>query len=156
MTKEERFWSNVEVKDSASCWEWKKRKDNNGYGRTNLFYYDSYRKTGAHQIALILSGKHIPDGKLVRHLCNNPSCCNPKHLDIGTAKDNALDCVKSGRTMIGSKNPSSKLTEQDVKEIKEQLAIGKKLGAILGKKYGVSKTIISDIKNNKIWRHIND
>lgn len=156
MNKEERFWSNVDIQQSTDCWEWKKRKDSDGYGRTKLFYYNSYMKTGAHQIALILSGRKIPKGQLVRHSCNNPSCCNPDHLDVGTAKDNALDCIKSGRTLIGSKNPASKLREQDVKEIKQQLATGKKLGAMLGKKYGVSKVIISDIKHNKTWRHIND
>jgi hypothetical protein len=154
MDKEERFWNHIDVKSSNDCWNWKMRKDNDGYGRTQLFYPNIYKKTGAHQIAWILSGNKIEDNQMIRHMCNNPSCCNPNHLNVGTAKDNALDCVNSGRTMVGSKNPSSKLTEQDVKEIKQELANGKKLGAMLGRKYGVSKVIISDIKHNKTWRHV--
>lgn len=154
MNKEEIFWNHIDVKTPNDCWNWKMKKDRNGYGRTHLFYPNIYKKTGAHQISWLLSGNSIEQGQLIRHKCNNPSCCNPTHLDVGSPKDNAMDCVNSERTLKGSKNPSSKLTEKDVKKIKETLALGKKLGAILSKEYGVSKVVISNIKNNKTWRHV--
>lgn len=151
--KEKTFWNNVDIRSNDECWLWKRYTDSDGYGRTKLFY-NIFKKTGAHQISWILSGNDIPTGLLIRHKCNNPKCCNPNHLDIGTAKDNALDCINSNRTMIGSKNPSSKLTEKQVREIKSQLSNGKKLGAKLAKQYGVSKVVICDIKHNKTWRHV--
>lgn len=91
----------------------------------------------------------------IRHKCDNPSCCNIEHLEIGTAKDNARDKVKRNRSRKGipnlsargTNNKSHKLTEKQVIDIYISYLSHKKLAD----KYNVSRTLISAIKNNKWW-----
>lgn len=102
----------------------------------------------------------IPKGKLLRHLCNNAWCVNVKHLEIGTSKDNYDDMVKCGRSkvgkntpgILGNKNPASKLTENDVKNI----YLSDLKNSQLAKLYSVSETNISYIKNKKQWKWLTD
>jgi len=98
-----------------------------------------------------LNGSDIPKGMVVRHKCNNPFCINPDHLEIGTPADNVRDMIKSGRNSCGEKHPSSKLTEDQVKEI---FLNSTSIQAELAKRFGISHTVISLIKSGKIWKHI--
>jgi hypothetical protein len=93
----------------------------------------------------------IPQGMVVRHLCNNPSCINPEHLKIGTHYDNVQDRVRSNRSAIGINNGRSKLKEKDVIEIKSNNKTSLTDLAII---YDVTTKVISNIKNNKNWKHI--
>ena len=95
----------------------------------------------------------IPKGMVIRHKCDNPSCCNIEHLEIGTRYDNVQDMIKRGRAkygmyeirLFGEKNPNSKLTEKQVCEIySSNLSCNK-----LAKLYGVSNTNIKYIKNKR-------
>lgn len=87
--------------------------------------------------------------ELVRHSCNNPACCNPTHLVSGSAWDNSQDMIQSGRSLIGERQPRSKLTESQVELI---LKDPRKQGKI-AKEYGVSRSHISNIKSGKGWKH---
>jgi hypothetical protein len=89
----------------------------------------------------------IPRGLQVLHTCDNPGCYLPKHLFLGTHKDNMADMVHKGRQYItwGTRNGNSKLTSNDVQNIRADGATNK----ILTQKYGVSKSTISEIKNRK-------
>lgn len=85
---------------TASCWEWAKGKDKDGYGQCHASYVA--KKAGvtrAHQLAYITWVGKIPKGVFVCHTCDNPSCCNPKHLFLGTPLDNNKDMVKKGRAV---------------------------------------------------------
>lgn len=78
----------------AGCWEWQRSKDNVGYGT----FKDVTRKTHKlHRLMYQLYKGSIPEGMLVCHTCDNPACCNPDHLWVGTQKDNIRDCVVKGR-----------------------------------------------------------
>jgi hypothetical protein len=92
-----RFWSKVAVSDDwTSCWEWSRRKDKWGYGQFTLSFP---RKTCfAHRFALGQAGVVVPSDLLVMHHCDNPLCCNPMHLTLGTHLDNARDRVMKGRS----------------------------------------------------------
>lgn len=102
----------------------------------------------------------IPNGMLIRHKCDNPSCCNIKHLEIGTPYDNVQDMIKRGRDVyhkpkgkiLGSKNGSSKLTENQVKEIYLSKEKAKKISKI----YDISTTMIYYIKSKKYWKWFTD
>jgi hypothetical protein len=80
------FWDNVDIKTKDDCWNWKYGKAK-GYGCS---YYNG-KKQLSHRVAFYLSNGEIPEGKIICHKCNNPACCNPRHLYAGTKKDNAID-----------------------------------------------------------------
>ena len=86
------FWSWVDKGDEDDCWEWKGGKTE-GYGQLNYHGVQSR----AHRIAWELKNGEIPDGMYICHSCDNPSCCNPNHLFMGTAKDNTDDCISKDR-----------------------------------------------------------
>jgi hypothetical protein len=69
------------------CWEWLKHKDKDGYGRLRY----QTKRMGAHQWSYLHHVGLIPDGMFVCHSCDNPSCCNPMHLWLGTTQENTKD-----------------------------------------------------------------
>lgn len=95
-------------------------------------------------------------GLVVRHKCDNPTCINPEHLELGTPKENNDDKVKRGRcsSLPGESNPSSKLTEEKVKEIKTLLLQGDLTLTEIGKRFGVSRKAISKIRDGETWRSV--
>lgn len=89
----------------------------------------------------------------VRHKCDRPSCCNPKHLKLGDNQDNVTDRVLRARSAKGSKSGASKLTELKVEEIIKELQQGA-TASILAQQHGVSRQAIYDISTGKNWAHI--
>lgn len=76
------------------CWEWLSSRDQDGYGLVG--HRGKYLKV--HRIMLAAhKGGPIDPTMNARHRCDNPSCCNPDHLDWGTPLDNQIDSIKRGR-----------------------------------------------------------
>lgn len=146
------------LKNSAvterGCWEWVGGRSKSGYGACN-------RNVGGHRESLIhrwswyIHNGPIPDGMWVLHHCDNPPCCNPDHLFLGTQLDNLKDMINKGRDTKarGSKIGLSKLKEMDVVEIKTLIKSGVKCREI-AIKFGVSKRTINYISQGKSWRHV--
>jgi len=86
------------------------------------------------------------------HSCYYLSLINPSHLDIGTRSQNARDKLAHGTMVQGSKCHLSKLTEEKVKTIKEQLLF--KTNRELAEEYGLHKGTIAGIRNGKTWKHV--
>lgn len=80
----ERFWAKVDK--SGDCWIWTAYRDRSNYGR----FAANNRKVPelAARVAVRLSGRTIPDGYQVDHLCRNPPCVRPEHLDVVTPLEN--------------------------------------------------------------------
>jgi HNH endonuclease len=89
----ERFWAKVAKGDG--CWEWQAGKDKNGYGQFTV--YPPRRTLRAHRVAYEMEVGPIPDGLMVLHRCDNPSCVRPDHLFTGDAKANSEDMLSKGR-----------------------------------------------------------
>lgn len=88
----ERFYSKVK-KLKSGCWEWVAcKRGKTGYG---AFKFEG-KLIDAHRMSYIIAKGYIPSGFLVCHTCNNRLCVNPKHLILGTYKDNHNDGVKNG------------------------------------------------------------
>lgn len=138
-----RFFQRIK-KSSSGCWEWTKGRDTDGYGR---FYSRSLEETRAHRAAFKLFLGEIPNTLLVRHTCHNPSCCNPKHLMIGTSKDNAQDCVRAGRSGTGFKNGRCKINKEELLYIISQK--GKVSAKKLAKYVSINSSQIYKIWNGE-------
>lgn len=146
----DRFWSKVDKDDPDECWEWTGPTDNYGYGMFSL----RKKKIRAHRVAyFIFTGKSITN-KLVCHSCDNPLCVNPFHLWTGSHQDNSSDMKEKNRHTPGEKDAASKLTEEQVLEIRSKYSFHKYTGVMLGREYGVAPTTILNIVHRKTWKHI--
>jgi HNH endonuclease len=121
-----------------------------GYGMVTV----NRRTFRAHRVAYELYVGPIPDGLLIRHTCDNPACCNPRHLLTGTDLDNKWDSIERGRHNFGKKNGSARLTDEQVLAIRAQYASGRYLLRELGAIYGVSRVHVGRIVHGKKWAHL--
>ena len=151
------FWSKVSISENKrDCWEWCGAKKKTGYG--NLRINKKYRI--AHRVAFELANGPIPEGYIVCHICDNPACCNPNHLMLGTIKSNAADMLIKSRqkkpesAARGSVNGNSKLNERDVLEIRRAYASREMNQYQLAEIFGVSQPSIGSIIRNETWRHV--
>lgn len=88
---EARFWA--KVNKTETCWLWTGAR-NGDYGD---FYVDRQCKSiGAHRYSYLLSGREIPDGYHVDHLCRTPLCVNPAHLETVTGGENTRRAIRIG------------------------------------------------------------
>ena len=110
------FASRVEKTDT--CWLWTGGVKSPGYGNFQIgrgTLSRSQRPTKlAHRVSWEIYNEIIPDGLLVCHSCDNPSCVRPSHLFLGTVKDNALDMVRKRRTPMGENQHASIFKEEEV------------------------------------------
>jgi hypothetical protein len=92
---------------SGGCWEWQGAKTGNGYGNI-VIEYDSENKKGSnrmvHRVVYELMKEPIPKGKVLNHLCNNPPCCNPDHLEAVSTKENLAYMRMLNRHSNGEKH----------------------------------------------------
>jgi hypothetical protein len=126
-----------------------------GYGR--VWAGRPVRKVSfAHRVAYELGHGEPPGEAMVCHHCDNPPCCNPAHLFLGTRADNNRDASSKGigRGLPGEGNPHARLTEHQVLAIIELVAQGVE-GILLAQAVGVSRGTISNIARGKAWRHLN-
>ena len=150
------FEKNVIRKEG--CWGWKGSVAKGGY--PVMTCRKACGPDRGHRTSWVIHNGKIPEGLFVCHSCDNPICTNPDHLWIGTHKQNNDDKIAKCRQSnippphkVGSENGSSKLKEDQVKEIKILLKKGL-TSRDIGKQYGVSKTTILRIKTGKNWSHI--
>jgi len=140
---------NVKVQLNG-CWEWQNSLDKDGYGQLMI----DKKMYKPHRVAAYLwHGFNFESDKWILHHCDNPPCCNPEHLYIGNAKQNAQDRQRRGRSnsVIGSNHGLSKLREVDVLEIRKLLSEGVRPG-VLAKQFKVSAANITKIKQNRGWK----
>jgi hypothetical protein len=95
----------------------------------------------------------IPEGLVVMHKCDNPKCINPEHLMLGTLSENNKDAVAKGRNAKGELNGHSKLTGEQVIEIRLRLGNGER-PMNLAVEFNVSRPTMSDIKARRTWKHV--
>jgi hypothetical protein len=152
VTLAERFWSKVLKTDT--CWFWQAQVNNKGYG---VFTYYTVRTPTrpskglyAHRVSWMLTHGDIPEGLRVLHRCDNPPCCNPKHLFLGTQKENMVDCAKKGRASKGGDN--AKVTPEQVRLIRADT----RKHHVIAADYGMRRLAIWNIKKRRTWANVPD
>jgi len=143
-TEAERFFKKIKINEVTGCHEWTGSKFRDGYGQFRLSR--GVGMISAHRWIC----QPIPDGMLVLHRCDNPSCVNRDHLYFGTHKENMKDMVQKKRQAKGAKIHTAKLTEDDVNKIRND----NRLHKVIANEYNVSDNLIGQIKNKEIWKHI--
>lgn len=146
---EARFWHLCGKQ--PGCWAWE------GYTSAG---YAALRRNGkhvkAHRLSYEITHGPIPDGLSVCHSCDNTVCTNWSHLFLGTHAINMADRDAKGRQgdHAGEANGRSKITLEQVGEIRSLWAVGGQTKRELGRQYGITDTAIAQIVNNRTWRAV--
>lgn len=141
------FWSKVAIGDEDACWLWTAGTNAKGYGR---FHVPGTLSDAvlAHRYALEQKIGPLPKGVCSLHRCDNPPCCNPKHLFAGTRVDNNEDMRVKGRAAApplykGETHPRSVLPDTQVAAIRDD----PRTQTQIAEAFKVSQTTVWRIKN---------
>jgi len=160
--------SRILIDETTGCWNWQGSINTGGYGTIAI-----RRKTRTlHRLNYERLVGEIPKGICVLHKCDNPRCCNPEHLFLGTQADNIRDMHEKGRARTAStaypqelnlwkpkrepdfryytpKSHKLKLSETQKSEIRQKYSTGQYQQNTLARAYGVSNTQIHNIVRGK-------
>lgn len=149
-TVADRFWNLVDKRGADECWPWKGHRRPAGYGWFNFY---GRAPMNASRAAYILA-RGEPGDRFVCHTCDNPPCCNPAHLWLGSSAENTADMDRKGRRINaparGEQSGRAKLTAQKVRDIMASTAPDSALALL----YGVSAAAIYNVRHGKAWAHI--
>lgn len=141
------------VTKSDGCWEWTGAKVS-GYGTFN----EHGKHWRAHRYAWERANGPIPEGLVVMHRCDNPSCVRLDHLQIGTQLENRRDAVAKGRTARGSATHAAKLSEQDVRDIRANHQPGRRNvpwnTAWIAVRFDIDVSAVRLIVRRRNWKHV--
>lgn len=172
-----RFWSKVAVLRDNECWLWNAFRNDRQYGMFGIGRHIFL----ASRVAFVAANGVDPAELEVLHQCDNPPCCNPFHLFLGTHQDNMDDTVRKGRRKgliapsglpknlargdrngsrthpealrRGEQHPDSVITEKQVREIRALRQQGKRFKE-LAEMYGMTVSGINQIVHRRTWNHV--
>lgn len=169
---EDRFWNFVDKSGGEdACWLWTGEVNSGGYGRIT----DYWQKILAHRYSWSLVNGEIPEGKSICHTCDVRACVNPRHLWLGSHRDNMQDALAKGRHgglvtgkpgKKGEENVRAILTDEQVRAIRAAYIHrppdhvgrwsrkGRPTVTSLAEEYGVSRSLIGAILKRKVWTHL--
>jgi hypothetical protein len=149
---ERRLWLRVSEQPSG-CWEWQGALFPAGYGQITY----QGKPMGVHRVVMILLG-HDVEGVVVRHECDNPPCCRPDHLLLGTQKMNMEDAVKRNRmnNVKGAHHYKAKFSDAHVLYLRATYADPSNTLTIaeLAKANDIDASALGKILRRQTWKHI--
>ena len=150
---EKRFWLHVTILGPDDCWPWMSSTHKFGHGYFNVS--PKAKNHYAHRVAKMLDlGKVLDKSETVRHSCDNPPCCNPKHLIVGTKKQNTEDMLSRGRCSAGNKHYNSKITNEQSDWARKVYSKKEMTQQQIGKVLGISQSAVSRILSNKRYKKV--
>ena len=143
------FWSRVRVGEKDQCWPWTGPRNRKGYGEIAVPAFIATRKTRAHRVAFILENGAMAQTAHILHRCDNPPCCNPRHLRQAGNAENVAERISKGRS---AESPTTKLTPSQVRQIR---GIGDSMSRQqLGRLFGISGRNVLSILRRETWRSL--
>jgi hypothetical protein len=142
----------VEIDLKSKCWLWMGKPTKDGYGQTKV----NGKRWVVSRLVYKLYFGDFDKTKIVCHTCDNPRCVNPKHLFLGTQKDNMLDMVKKKRNFkrIKPTDPRIKISTKSVLEIRALTKEGKLSHGVIAEMYGITRSNVGAIHRRKSWKHL--
>ena len=145
-----RFWGKVDIRGSGECWPWKAGQ-RNWYGSIGILTDGKVRVYVATRVAYTITFSD-PGELNVLHTCDNPPCCNPAHLFLGTHSDNLQDAISKGRAILDAKR---KMTDELALEIRDRyLSSSTITERDLSEEYGISFNAIGEMIRGNSYRHL--
>jgi hypothetical protein len=139
----ERFWAKVDKRGEDECWEWKAARSKANYGS----FDGCFGTAAAHRIAWMLANNaEVPPGMVMMHLCDNPPCCNPKHLRPGTYAENATDRAAKDR---GRRPSVTNVTYDQAMAYRERIIKGELNQSEVAAETGLSLDVVSRMIRGK-------
>lgn len=138
---DEKFMARVRKDPSTGCWLWTGEVNAKGYGRT----WVNGKREKAHRVAWRETNGPIPEGMVLCHRCDRPSCVNPDHLFLGDMRVNAIDMVRKGRA------PAAKLSRSRAEEIRTRVQAGESMRSI-AREVGVDPKTIRLLVRGATWK----
>lgn len=147
-----KFWSHVSLPDADGCMLWVNRSiASTDYARFEL---GSGKRYWAHRVSCFLAHGEAPSPYYeAAHSCRNRRCVAPDHLRWATRADNQLDRVRDGTHNRGERQGQSKLTVEQVLEIRRRRG---EVHRALAEEFGVCRQAISDILSGRNWSHLDE
>jgi len=144
----QRFYHYCDVRGPDECWEWKASTSQDGYGQLAV----NRKRLLAHRVSYMIHHPLTDLGRSMHvcHACDNPPCCNPYHLWLGTARDNTMDSLSKGRWQVGVQRKNAKLNDAAVIEILSSPMSAR----ALARKYGVAPHTVNQVRDGVSWRHV--
>lgn len=143
-----RFWNMVAR--TQGCWLWSGATDRHGYG---VFTFGPRDQRLAHRVAWELTNGPLAVSQCVLHDCDNPICCNPSHLFLGTRLINNQDMVQKNRQAKGTGTRQAKLTEAVVVLMRAEHTQGTPIRQ-LAKRFHVSPETARAAIQRQTWKHV--
>ena len=139
----------AKINKTPGCWTYNGAHCRDGYGLYSIKHIGQFK---AHRFMIMISGITIPKGYVVMHLCDNPGCVNPAHLQVNTIQANNLDKLAKNRQRgaVGTINGRARLTEQLVKQIRQDPRHYTQIAGELG----VHPETVRMAKTGVTWRHV--
>lgn len=145
----DRLWCRVKQNGPDDCWPFLGRVCEDGYGKISL----NYKEFVASRLIYAVVHKLDPGQKIVCHTCDNPPCCNPKHLFLGTFQQNVKDSVAKKRhssLIKGSAKVQALVNEEIVKEMRLSFLSKQELA----EKYNIGISNVYRILTKRSWKHV--
>lgn len=148
----ELFWTCVHK--TESCWIWTGSTLTTGDGIVlpRCWPPSSKYSQYSHRVSYRLTYGDFDEALCVCHHCDNHLCVRPDHLFLGTHADNMADMAAKDRSSHGEHNGASKLTVEAVQAIRAMWREGGQSKSAIGRKYGVSHTMVRHIVNGRFWK----
>lgn len=139
----------VLVNPETGCWLWQGSIDKQGYGWVSV----DGKVRRAHRAAY-RAWRGEPGTALVCHACDIPACVCPWHLYLADPQRNQTDARCKGRIPKGEDHGYAKLTEDAVRDIRQNYVKRKVPLTFFAKKYGVDMTTVHQVVQGKVWKHV--